>query len=90
LIGHSSNYFTNDDRHFYVPAYYDMGIRNSYDFKIIGVPDGVSLTGIDNLKFRSKAGQAEEAWRYECVGDDYKSDYSRSSNVEDEDTISNK
>ena len=77
LMGHSSNYFTNDYRHFYVPSYYDMGIRNSYDFKIVGVPDDVTLTGIDDMKFRSRAGTAEEAWRYECVGDDYKSDYSK-------------
>jgi len=90
LIGHSSNYFTNDLRHFYVPSYYDMNIRNSYDFKIIGVPDDVTLTGIDNLKFRSRAGTAEEAWRYECVGDDYKSDYTKSSQTEDEETLSNK
>ena len=67
-----------------------MNIRNSYNFKIIGVPDDVTLTGIDNLKFRSRAGQAEEAWRYECIGDDYKSDYSKSSDVEDEETVSNK
>ena len=90
LVGHTSNYFTNKDRHFYIPSYYDMNIRNSYNFKIIGVPDDVTLTGIDNLKFRSRAGQAEEAWRYECIGDDYKSDYSKSSDVEDEETVSNK
>ena len=90
LVGHTSNYFTNKDRHFYIPSYYDMNIRNSYSFKIIGVPDDVTLTGIDNLKFRSRAGQAEEAWRYECIGDDYKSDYSKSSDVEDEETLSNK
>jgi len=33
-----------------------MGIRNHYKFKIIGVADDVALTGIDNLKFRSRAG----------------------------------
>ena len=90
LIGHTSNYFTNDYRHFYVPDYYDMNIRNSYKFKIIGVPDDVTLTGIDDMKFRSRAGTAEEAWRYECVGDDYKSDYTKSSQTEDEETLSNK
>ena len=89
-MGHTSNYFTNDHRHFYVPSYYDMNIRNSYDFKIVGVPDDVTLTGIDNLKFRSRAGFAEEAWRYECVGDDYKSDYTKNYNAEDEETLSNK
>jgi len=48
-----------------------MGIRNMYDFKIIGVPSDVTLTGIDKLKFRSRAGAAEEAWRYETVGGKY-------------------
>jgi len=90
LVGHSSNYFTNDYRHFYIPSYYDMGIRNTYDFKIIGVPDDVTLTGIDDMKFRSRAGNAEEAWRYECIGDDYKTTYSKQHDLEDEQTISNK
>ncbi|MBR2247237.1 MAG: hypothetical protein IJ880_09465 [Bacilli bacterium] len=90
MVGHSSNYFSNDYRHFYVPKYYDMNIRNSYNFKVIGVPDGVTLTGIDTLKFRSKAGTAEEAWRYECIGDDYKSEYSKNNANEDEETLSNK
>jgi len=67
-----------------------MGIRNSYDFKIIGVPDDVTLTGIDDIKFRSRAGSAEEAWRYECIGDDYKSEESKKVEYEDEETISNK
>ena len=71
LSGHSSNYFTNEGRHYYVPSYYDMGIRNMYNFKIIGVPCDVTLTGIDKLKFRSRAGSAEEAWRYETVGGEY-------------------
>jgi len=67
-----------------------MNIRNSYDFKVIGVPDDVVLTGIDDLKFRSRAGAAEEAWKYECIGDDYKSDYTKGHDIEDEETTSNK
>jgi hypothetical protein len=72
--------------HFYIPDYYDTNIRNFYDFKVVGVPDNVKLVGIDNLKFRSRAGEAEEAWRYECVGDDYKSEYSKKNNEEDSKT----
>ena len=90
LMGHSSNYFTNNKRHFYIPSYYDMGIRNAYDFKIVGVPDDTTLVGIDNLKFRSRAGSAEEAWTYECIGDDYKSEESKRSGYDDETTTSNK
>ena len=88
--GMSYNYFTNDERHFYIPSYYDMNYYNQYKFKIVGVPDDVPLVGIDNLKFRSRAGNAEEPWRYECVADDYKSDYSKTNADEDEETINNK
>ena len=40
--------------------------------------------------FRSRAGEAEEAWRYECVAEDYKSEYSKNNDIEDSKTISNK
>ena len=99
LIGHSSNYFTNNYRHFYVPGYYDTDVKTSHDFKIIGVPDDVNLVGIGKLKFRSRAGYAEEAWQYECVGDDYKSEKIKKVSEEedssksletDEETLSNK
>lgn len=91
LNGHSSNYFTNDDRHFYVPSYYDRNVKTSDYFKIIGVPDSVKLVGIEDLKFRSKAGEAEEAWRYECIGDDYKSEEVKKNDTNtDDETESNK
>lgn len=90
LAGRTGNYFSNNVNHFYIPDYYDTNIRNFYDFKVVGVPDNVKLVGIDNLKFRSRAGEAEEAWRYECVGDDYKSEYSKKNNEEDSETQSNK
>ena len=90
LNGHSTNYFTNDERHFYVPAYYDRGVNTSHLFKIMPVPDNVKCIGIDNMLFRSRAGEAEEAWRYECVAEDYKSDKTKSSGDEDKETQSNK
>ena len=71
LNGFSSNYFTNNSRHFYVPDYFDRNIQNGYTFKIIGVPDSVKCIGIDNMLFRARAGEAEEAWRYECIGDNH-------------------
>jgi hypothetical protein len=76
--------------HFYVPDYYDANMHNFYNFKIVGVPDNTKLIGLDELKFRSRAGEAEEAWRYECVGDDYKSEHSKESSDEDKETLSNK
>lgn len=90
LAGRTSNYFSNNVNHFYVPNYYDANMHNFYNFKIVGVPDNTKLIGLDELKFRSRAGEAEEAWRYECVGDDYKSEHSKESSDEDKETLSNK
>lgn len=74
LSGRSSNYFSNSDRHFYIPKYYDMNIRNTYECKIIAVPDSTKCVGIDNLKFRSQAGDPEEAYKYEFIGNSYEED----------------
>lgn len=90
LNGHSYNYFTNNDRHFYVPAYYDRNVNTSYSVKIIPVPDNTKCVGVDDMLFRSRAGEAEEAWRYECIAEDYKSEYSKKNDTEDSETISNK
>ena len=90
LMGHSSNYFTNNGRHFFLNSYYDMGNRSHYNLPIISVPDNTKCVGLNNYKFRSRAGYAEEAYRYECVGDDYKSEYTKSNDTEDDETISNK
>ena len=90
LNGHSSNYFTNDNRHFYVPSYVDRDVYTSHNFKIVGVSDNVKCVGIDEMLFRSRAGEAEEAFRYECIAEDYKSDKSKASGSEDSETISNK
>ena len=68
----SSNYFTSDSRHFYIPNYYDFNTTSESECKIITVPEGIKATGIDNLVFRSKAGEAEESWRYEFIGQEYK------------------
>lgn len=90
LNGHSYNYFTNNDRHFYVPAYYDRNVNTSYSVKIIPVPDNTKCVGVDDMLFRSRAGEAEEAWRYECIAEDYKSEHSKNNDTEDSETISNK
>lgn len=95
LLGHSSNYFsedvTNNYRHYYMPDYYDTNSSISGTYKLISVPEDVKCVGLDNLKFRSRAGYAEEAWRYESVGDEYKTQNDRNNKSEtDEETISNK
>lgn len=86
----NGDYFTNEERHFYVPAYKDIDTQTEDIVKIIPVPDNVKCVGIDEKIFRSRAGEAEEAWRYECVGEDYKSDNTRATNTEDSETLSNK
>lgn len=95
LLGHSSNYFsediTNNYRHYYMPDYYDTNSSISGTYKLISVPEDIKCVGLDNLKFRSRAGYAEEAWRYESVGDEYKTQNDRNNKSEtDEETISNK
>lgn len=95
LLGHSSNYFTEDTinnyRHYYIPDYYDTSSNISGTCKLISVPEDVKCVGLDNFKFRSRAGSAEEAWRYESVGDEYKSEKDKYNKSEsDDETINNK
>ena len=95
LLGHSSNYFSedviNNYRHYYIPDYYDTNSSISGTYKLISVPEDVKCVGLDNLKFRSRAGYAEEAWQYESVGDEYKTENDKNNKSEaDEETISNK
>ena len=95
LLGHSSNYFSedviNNYRHYYIPDYYDTNSSISGTYKLISVPEDVKCVGLDNLKFRSRAGYAEEAWRYESVGDEYKTENDKNNKSEtDEETINNK
>ena len=71
LTGYNQNYFSNDDRHFYMPSYYDTKVQKQYECKVCGIPDNTKLIGIDSYKFRSRAGEAEEAFRYEQVGQEY-------------------
>lgn len=64
-------FFTNNNRHFYIDTYghYKSNINKIFA-KVIGVPDNVACIGIDGQLFRSRAGEAEEAWRYKCVGEE--------------------
>lgn len=70
-----SKYFdNNNNRHFYIPNYSDSNTTMSSISKIIAVPDGIKCVGVDDLIFRARAGEAEEAWQYECIGNAYKSE----------------
>ena len=65
------NYFTNNYNHFYIPQYYDVPNKSYYSCKITTVPEDVSVVMLENQKYRSRAGWAEEGWRYLQVGTEY-------------------
>lgn len=66
--------FTNSGRHFYMPwkAYTSSESIRTYTARLQAVPDNITCATIGRTKFRSRAGDAAEAWRYECVGEDFK------------------
>lgn len=76
----SSNYFTSNNRHFYFESYFDVDLDTQYSSKIIGVSDNTKCVGIDDTIFRSRAGEAEEAFRYEFVGESYDDDENKKNN----------
>ena len=78
--------FTNDDRHFYMnmSAYANTSTVTSTS-RVVAVDDGVACVTIGSKKFRGKAGNADEAWRYECIGTDYQSELTSSSDDDDDD-----
>lgn len=74
LKEYSSDFFSNNENHFFIPSYYDTDKQSEYTVRIQGVPDDSPMVGIDENTFRSRAGNAEEAFRYEQVGEEYKDD----------------
>lgn len=78
--------FINDSRHFYIPrnAYGNVSSPLVYSARILGIPDDTACLTIGTSKFRSKAGNSSEAWRYECIGDDWKQEGSYVSEDADE------
>lgn len=70
LQGYTSDFFTNEGRHFFIPSYYDSGARTWWPVRLQCVPDDMPLVCIETEKYRSRAGFAEEAWHYESVGEE--------------------
>ena len=68
--GGLNRYFQNQSRHFYVDQYQDLNYKLKDTVRIISVAEGVKAVGLDDFIFRSKAGEAEEAFRYEQVGNE--------------------
>lgn len=76
--------FENDERHFFIAkdmyATTDKSLKQTcYYARLQAVPDDTACVTIGGTKFRSKAGNSSEAWRYECIGDDWKQDSSYNS-----------
>lgn len=65
----NSNRFNMEDRHFYIPSYKDQNLIKQGNFAIIGIPENVKAIGLSDYIFRSRAGEAEEAWRFETIGE---------------------
>lgn len=68
----NDGYFMSDYRHFYVDQYVTQNDNRSYNVKLVGVPDGCPIKMIGNQKYSARAGYAEEAYKYEFQGTEYK------------------
>lgn len=66
-------YFSNDSRHFYISQqqYSNVNTVQTYSARLQAIPDNISCATIGKIKFRSKAGDGAEAWRYEFIGEDF-------------------
>lgn len=86
LNQYGDNYFNNNDRHFYIPGYTDFTFKRSRYANVVSVPDDRKIVCLGDLRFRSRAGDAEEAFRYECIGNSYKTNAAITTGVDDEET----
>ena len=66
-------FFSNDSRHFYISQqqYSNVNTVQTYSARLQAIPDNISCATIGKIKFRSKAGDGAEAWRYEFIGKDF-------------------
>lgn len=66
-------------------------LNQEINAKIVGVPDSTPLITVDGIKFRSRAGWAEEAFRIEEIGQEFKAEEDKSDydNDDDSDVVSN-
>jgi hypothetical protein len=64
---------SSEKRHFYIKTTEDWSKSENYtNVKILGVEDNVKLVAIGTNMFSARAGEAEEAFRYEYCGREYK------------------
>lgn len=58
----------DEGRHFICTIPTEQGSNTTTNSKVIGVEDNVKLVAINNAMFSARAGEAEEAFRYEYIG----------------------
>lgn len=68
----NDGYFWSDNRHFYTSGYTIQNDNRSYNVELVGVPDGCPIKMIGDNKYCARAGYAEEAYKYEFQGVEYK------------------
>lgn len=56
-----------NDRHYYVDNYYGRREEQFSRAKIIGVGDNVPIAAVEDYKFRGRAGEAEEGFRFRYI-----------------------
>ena len=76
----NDGYFDSYQRHFYVSGYQTQLDNRSYNVKLVGVPDGCPIKMIGDKKYCARAGYAEEAYKYEFQGTEYKDSENKKDN----------
>ena len=76
----NDGYFDSDYRHFYVSGYSNQNDDRYYQVKLVGVPDGCPIKMIGDNKYCARAGYAEEAYKYEFQGVEYKDSTNKKAN----------
>ena len=70
-IKNNLHYFDSESRHYYISSYKNYDQIKQTNTEIIGVPDNVKAIGLNNNVYRSRAGEAEEVFRYESIAQEY-------------------
>ena len=69
----SNQYLENSNRNYYIPEYIAAEDSNAqYTTKIVALQDNTKLVSIDQKFFSGRAGEAEEAWKFEYLGTENK------------------
>ena len=69
----ANNFLTRDGRNFYTSGGVSISSNDDYyTVKVIGVEDNTKLVAINDLMFSGRAGEAEEAYRYEYIAKENK------------------